>query len=127
MRLNGYIVLDEGKRANQARMWRGLFSWGEANEGDQSIVAQLLKTEEDFPSCGLDFPGSRRVAKFKQKEYSSRKTTWKSFESGDWIFNYYFTVFLFFVYLRHASSPEEVNSNVLLKLYLDNVFSIYVQ
>lgn len=35
----------------------GLVSFGEANEGDESIVIKLVKREEDFPSCGLHFPG----------------------------------------------------------------------
>lgn len=33
----------------------GLVSFGEANEGDQSIVIKPVKRKEDFPSCGLDF------------------------------------------------------------------------
>lgn len=41
----------------------GLVSLGEVNGGDQSIVIKLVKRQEDFPSCGLDFSGIKLMQK----------------------------------------------------------------
>lgn len=73
-------------------------------------------------------PTRRQVyAKGSAFQYNSRKRTVEKVMKVDTGYVIPTLLFFFFFYLGRTSSSEKVNDNVLLKLYLDNVLSIYVQ
>lgn len=76
-------------------------------------------------------PTRRQVyAKGRAFQYNSRKRTVEKVmkvDTGYVIPTLLFFSFFFLFYLGRTSSSEKVNDNVLLKLYLDNVLSIYIQ
>lgn len=78
-------------------MWWGLLPRGEANEGDQAAVIKLPRRDEDFPSCGWDFPGSRRTATFMLKEALSTHANKREFEKAlKWMMNMKFLTTILF-------------------------------